>query len=234
MKLAILDDDRDHNAHLAWLFGEAGHQSQCFDNAAGFIRFLQRETVDLLVLDWTLPASSGLEVLNWARANLPAGLPVLMVTSRAADEDMLAGFAAGADDYVIKPVQPAILRARVDALLRRAYPLPATDGPETFGHYVFDPALQTVRARDETLSLTAKEFQLALAMFRNLSRALSRGYLLETVWGKNPDLPTRTLDAHISRVRLKLGLRPQNGFRLSTVYSYGYRLEQLETGEERE
>jgi DNA-binding response OmpR family regulator len=225
MKLAILDDDRDHNAYLNRLFGEAGHICECFDNAHAFIRFLQRETADLLVLDWTLPASSGLEVLAWARTNLPAGLPVLMVTSRAGDEDTLTGFAAGADDYVAKPVQPAILRARVEALLRRAYPPPAAEGPEIFEPYEFDLHRQTVRVGEETVTLTAKEFQLALTLFRNLSRALSRGYLLEAVWGKNPDLETRTLDAHISRIRLKLNLRPQNGFRLSTVYSYGYRLE---------
>ncbi len=132
---------------------------------------------------------------------------------------------------MVKPVQPAILRARVEALLRRAYPAPAVEGPEVFGRYVFESQLQSVRAGDEAVALTAKEFQLALALFRNLSRALSRGYLLEAVWGKNPDLATRTLDAHISRIRLKLNLRPRNGFRLSTVYSYGYRLEQVEAGE---
>jgi DNA-binding response OmpR family regulator len=117
------------------------------------------------------------------------------------------------------------LSARAEALLRRAYPPAASCEPETWGRYTLDPQAQTVGIDGETVVLTAKEFQLALTLFRNLSRALSRGYLLEAVWDKNPDLPTRTLDAHVSRVRLKLGLRPENGFRLSTVYSYGYRLE---------
>ena len=82
----------------------------------------------------------------------------------------------------------------------------------------------------ELLPLTAKEFGLALLLFRNVHRALSRGHILEAIWGRNPDLPTRTLDMHISRIRTKLELRPENGYRLAPVYSYGYRLEQLTDG----
>ena len=231
MKLAVLDDDRVHGAELSRLFAEAGHQTVYEDKADAFIRRLQRETVDLLVLDWNLPQSSGLEVLGWAREHLPPALPVLLLTGRGDDADVLEGFAAGADDYVTKPAQPAILRARVEALLRRAYPAPAS-GRETFGRYEMDAQSQDAWLDGQTVVLTAKEFQLALTLFRNQSRALSRGYLLEAVWGKNPDLETRTLDAHASRIRQKLGLRPENGFRLSTVYSYGYRLEPVEAPEE--
>ena len=92
------------------------------------------------------------------------------------------------------------------------------------------PARQSVVVEGETVTLTAKEFELAATLFRNLHRPLSRAYLLEMVWGRNPDLPTRTLDAHISRIRAKLGLRPERGFRLIPVYSYGYRLEAIEPG----
>ncbi len=81
------------------------------------------------------------------------------------------------------------------------------------------------------VATTAKEFHLALLLFRNIHRSLSRAHILEAVWGRNPDLPTRTLDAHISLVRGKLGLRPENGLRLSSVYSFGYRLESLGEGE---
>ena len=234
MKLAILDDDRVHGGELVRLFTDAGHLASHDDNAAAFIRRLQRDTVDLLVLDWNLPQSSGLEVLGWVRANQPPGLPVLMLTGRGEDSDILEGFAAGADDYVTKPAQPAILRARVESLLRRAYPPPPATGKETFGRYDLYASSQSAWVNGEAVVLTAKEFQLALTMFRNHSRALSRGYLLEAVWGKNPDLETRTLDAHASRIRQKLSLRPENGFRLSTVYSYGYRLEPIEAAEESE
>jgi len=231
MKLAILDDDADHNRLIAQTFA-VEHDCICFDTVPGLLRYLQRETIDLLILDWNLPSGSGLSVLTWARANLPSSLPVLMITSRSGDEDILSGFAAGADDYIVKPAQTTILKGRVEALLRRAYPPVETGGVETFGEHIFDVARQSVRIGDAVIDLTAKEFQLAHLLFRNLSRAMSRGYLLERIWGLAPDLPTRTLDAHISRIRLKLQLRPQQGFRLSTVYSYGYRLEKLEQPEE--
>jgi len=120
-----------------------------------------------------------------------------------------------------------VLIARVNALLRRAYPAKAAEGVETFGDYGFNAPAETVSVGGETVNLTAKEFGLALLLFRNTHRALSRAHILEAVWGRNPDLATRTLDMHISRIRTKLNLRPENGFRLSPVYSYGYRLERL-------
>ena len=231
MNIALLDDDEDHNALIVALLARAGHACVAFTVAAPFTRHLQRETVDLLLLDYTLPTSSGLEVLAWARSHLAASLPIMMITSRSADSDVLDAFARGADDYIIKPFQPAILMARIDALIRRAYPPPPPNAVEVFGAHSFDPALDVVTLDGAGVQLTAKEFQLALVLFRNLSRALSRGYLMQTVWGQDPDLNTRTLDAHVSRIRTKLRLRPQDGFRLSTVYSYGYRLERASSGD---
>lgn len=174
---------------------------------------------------------SGLETIAWARENLPSRPPVLLLTSRSAEADVVTGLNAGADDYVVKPVQPEVLLARVNALLRRSYPDRPAGGLETFGDYGFNLPAETVTVGGEVLSLTAKEFGLALLLFRNTHRALSRSHILEAVWGRNPNLPTRTLDVHISRIRAKLNLRPANGFRLVPVYSYGYRLEWLAGGE---
>jgi CheY-like chemotaxis protein len=150
-----------------------------------------------------------------------------MLTSRSAEEDIVAGLQGGADDYVIKPVAPAVLKARVDALGRRAYPS-AAPGLETYGPYRFDTRAETVELAGKPVSVTAKEFALALLLFRNLHRALSRAYIFEALWGRNPDLPSRTLDAHISNIRTKLNLRPGNGFKLVPIYAYGYRLEALD------
>lgn len=88
-----------------------------------------------------------------------------------------------------------------------------------------DPGAHTVSWEGHVETLTPKEFQLATILFNNLARPLSREYLLRRVWGQRPDLETRTLDAHVSRLRSKLRLRPANGFRLTTVYGFGYRLE---------
>lgn len=112
-------------------------------------------------------------------------------------------------------------------MCRRVYPEPTSTEPERYGDYVFDMRMETASAGGKPVQLTAKEFALALMLFRNLNRTLSRSYIFEALWGANPDLQTRTLDAHISKVRTKLQLRACNGFRLVPVYGYGYRLEAM-------
>lgn len=230
MRIAALDDDDAQREAIARVLVSGGHSSQCFHLAAPLIAALRRETFDLLVLDWNVPDMDGLEVIAWTLKNLSPPPPILLLTSRSHEADVITGLNAGADDYVVKPVVGGVLLARINALLRRTYPDRGAGGLETYGDYVFNLPAEQVTIGGELAPLTAKEFGLALLMFRNLHRALSRGHILEAIWGRNPDLPTRTLDMHISRIRTKLQLRPQNGFRLTPVYSYGYRLEELTGG----
>ena len=117
--------------------------------------------------------------------------------------------------------------ARVQALLRRAYP--AQNGAEQlqFGQYVFETRPGRLLMDGVVLDVTHKEFYLALLFFRNIGRPLSRAYIHEAVWIRETAVPSRTMDTHVSRVRNKLQLKPENGFRLVPVYSYGYRLEKL-------
>jgi DNA-binding response OmpR family regulator len=227
MRIAALDDDEAQVEAIDRIMTAAGHVCRAFTAPMALTAALRRETFDLLVLDWNMPQMSGLETMAWVRENLPAPPPVLLLTSRSAEADVVEGLNAGADDYVVKPVQAAVLLARVNALLRRAYPARVSGGLEVFGDHGFDIPSETVRVGGQSVTLTAKEFGLALLLFHNTHRALSRAHILEAVWGRNPDLATRTLDMHISRIRAKLNLRPENGFRLTPVYSYGYRLERL-------
>ncbi|EIZ79183.1 winged helix family two component transcriptional regulator [Novosphingobium sp. Rr 2-17] len=226
MRIAILEDDVALAGLVETTLAEAGHVCEVFGDGQLLIRALHRHTYDVLILDWNVPGVSGLETLKWMRANLDVPPPSLMLTSRSAEEDIVEGLSAGADDYVVKPVAPAVLKARVTAVARRAYP-EHHPGLEMYGPYTFDTRAETAALSGAAISLTAKEFALALLMFRNLHRALSRAYIFEALWGRNPDLPTRTLDAHISNVRTKLNLRPDNGFKLVPIYAYGYRLEAL-------
>ncbi|MDP1616765.1 response regulator transcription factor [Phenylobacterium sp.] len=227
MRVAILEDDPAHGDLVEAALRSENHTCLRFTSGAPLLVRLRQETFDLLVLDWNVPGPSGLDVLAWARANLQAPPPVLMITARASAEDIVTALDAGADDFIVKPIERSILLARVNAVLRRAYPSGAALRQETFGEHQFDPMTETVSCAGEPKKLTTKEFALALAFFRNLNRPLGRAYLLETVWGRNPDLPTRTLDAHVSRIRAKLNLRPALGYRLAPVYSYGYRLEAI-------
>jgi DNA-binding response OmpR family regulator len=231
MRIAALDDEAPQLESVERLLTAAGHACHAFSSAKALVAALRRETFDLLLVDWNLPEMSGIEVIGWVRENLSPAPPILLLTSRSDEADVVAGLNAGADDYVVKPVQPGVLLARVGALLRRAYSGRPTDPVETFGDYSFDTRAEAVGLKGEAVALTAKEYGLALLLFRNTHRALSRAHILEAIWSRNPDLPTRTLDMHISRIRSKLNLRPENGFRLTPVYSYGYRLERL-TGDD--
>ncbi|MBD3832356.1 MULTISPECIES: response regulator transcription factor [Brevundimonas] len=227
MKIAVLDDDPVQLETISSVAQAAGYRPVLFSRAQALISALRKDTFDLLIVDWNLPDRSGLEVLAWARTNLKPPPPMLLVTSRAEDEDIVAGLNAGADDYLPKPLSPAVLEARINALMRRAYAQPSTPGAEIHGDTVFHDSSSAVTRNGKTVVLTAKEYALAQLLFRNLHRALSRTYILETVWGNEPNLNSRSLDMHISRIRTKLELRPEQGFRLTPIYSYGYRLERV-------
>lgn len=227
MRIGVLDDDETQLAAITAIVEAAGHRAITFSRSVALMSALRRETFDLLILDWHLPDRSGLEVIRWVRLNTDHPPPMLLVTSRADDADVVEGLTAGADDFLSKPVAPAVLGARVDALLRRAYPARSRSAIDTIADHVFDPFALSVRFDGRSVDLTNKEFELAHLFFRNLHRALARSYLVEAVWGGDPNVNSRSLDVHVSRVRTKLELRPERGYRLVPVYSYGYRLETL-------
>jgi len=228
MRIAILDDDESQVQLITYLLEKAGFTCHGFSQGRALLRRLRRESFDLLVLDWSVPDISGTEVLAWVRSHLPQRVPVLFVTGRTSENDIVAGLTAGADDYMIKPLRGSELVARVQALLRRAYPEAVRD-QITFGPYRFETSRNEVHFSQpdgvRLALLTQKEFDLALMLFRNAGRPLSRSHIREVVWGRDIEIPSRTMDTHISRIRSKLELRPENGFRLVPVYSYGYRLD---------
>ena len=220
-----MEDDPLLAELLCAMLGSLDHDCHTVTTGTAMLVRLRQESFDMLLLDWNVPGASGLEILQWARAHLDPCPPAIMITRRDAEEDIVAALDAGADDYVTKPFQPAVVRARIDAVLRRRYITPATVAIEQIAGLSFDHRNQTVTIDGQPVAMTAKEFALAAMLLRNAQRPLSRAHLLEAVWGRNPDLPTRTLDAHISKVRTKLQLVPERGFRLAPVYSFGYRLE---------
>ncbi|HWT39044.1 MAG TPA: response regulator transcription factor, partial [Paraburkholderia sp.] len=182
---------------------------------------------DLLVLDRHTPGLSGDEVLHWVRQNLAERLPVLFMTrvSDVAHQDV------DADDYLVKPVSAAALLARVGVLLRGAFAREHVAEKEVFGEYEFEPGSKRVHVRGSAVTLTHKEFELALLLFKHLSRPLSRSHILDAIWKQAAGIPSRTMDTHVSMLRTKLGLRPENGYRLMPIYGYGYRLERIEKGD---
>ncbi|PMS37353.1 winged helix family two component transcriptional regulator [Trinickia symbiotica] len=231
MRIAILDDDPSQLEFVSESLSPAGHTCHAFTEGRALIRELRRESYDLIVLDWNVADMPGDEVLAWVREHCHEELPVLFMTSRSREADIVTALNAGADDYVVKPVAASILLARVSTLLRRTYRREESIASQEFGEYVFDLRESIVYRRAVPVTLSQKEFQVALLLFRNLGRPLSRSHIVETIWKQTADIPSRTLDTHVSSVRIKLDLRPQNGYCIYPVYGYGYRLEKLEAGQ---
>ena len=227
MRIAILEDDPDQLALLERWLADAGHDVHPYQSGRETMRHAGRESFDIFVLDWQVPDVSGPEVLAWVRNNVSKHVPVLFVTVRDSEEDIVFALENGADDYMIKPARKHELLARVNALLRRAYPR-EEEALLSFPPFEIDTRRGEVRRAGAKIELTPKEFDLAVVLFRNIGRLLSRGHLQESVWGRSGDLATRTVDTHISQVRKKLDLRPETGFRVVPIYNYGYRLEQVD------
>lgn len=227
MRIALLEDDEQLGPLIAlWLEG-AGHAPQLFASGAALIKALDRDSFDLLILDWMLPDTTGDKVLLWAREHIDWSIPVIFVTGRDSEEEIVAGLNLGADDYIAKPLRQQEFLARVAAVTRRAQAAVAPSGRLTFPPFELDTGSRSVQREGEPVELTQKEYELALFLFRNHGRLLSRSHILQSVWGHQADITTRTVDTHISRLRTKLGLNPESGWQLNSIYNHGYRLERL-------
>jgi len=224
MRIAALDDDPILMELIQASAQHAGHVCHPFHDGAGFLKTLRTETFDLLIVDWHLPDMSGMEVVRTLRAGLAPQMPILFVTRRNAEQDVVEALSCGADDFMTKPIRMAELMARTGALLRRAYPSAAARTLD-FGRYRLEPKTRTVHKDGVAIDLKNKEYDLALFMFQNAGRLLSREHMRESVWGDVQDVPSRSLDTHVSRLRSKLALSPENGYVVSAVYGMGYRLD---------
>jgi len=228
MRIALLEDEQDQaDLVCAWLKA-AGHSCHVYMLGKDLVREAQRETFDLFLLDWEVPGMSGAEVLVWIRANIAEPVPVLFVTARQREEDIVHALSSGADDYMVKPLGKLELLARIDALARRTRPsVNLAEDVIEFERLRVDCRNRQVWLGGEEVAMTQKDYELAVFLLRNVGRLLSRGYILEAVWGQSADINTRTVDTHVSRIRGKLQLTPENGWRLSAVYQHGYRLERV-------
>ncbi len=224
MRIALLEDDAVQAELVKHWLTEAGMDCAHFATGAAFRKGIRQYAADLVLLDWMLPDDDGLAVLVWLRQSLGAKLPVMFTTTKAEEGSLVHALEKGADDYLIKPLRRSEMLARIRALARRGEADPSAAIIEV-GGIVINRDKHRVTVNNVAVELTEKELELAVYMLRNLGRLLSRQELLENVWRTNPGVVTRTVDTHVSRLRTKLGLTPENGFTLSTVYHKGYRLE---------
>ena len=227
MRIAHLDDENYQLDLVERAVTAMGYHYFGFERGHKLLNQLRTESFDLLIVDWELPDTTGLEVVRWVRENFELKMPIIFLTNRSEEIDIVAGLNMGADDYITKPIRLYELNARIKALLRRTYPS-LENNLITYGNYQFNISAKTLSLSGENIELKQKEFDLARYLFANCGRLLSRSHLLETVWGIAADIPSRSIDTHISALRVKLNLRPAQGYRLSAIYGQGYRLEEVE------
>ena len=237
MRIGLLEDDSSQIELISLWAKETGDQLRSYTTGESFCEAMHCENFDLLVLDWHLPDTTGIAVLDWLRGEINCGIPVIFITSRDSEESVIEALDHGADDYMVKPVKKGVTLARIKALQRRNTIAKQTGGAdndgnpsdavaeiEVFDPYEIDERQRTIAVNGEAVKLTNKEFELAAHLFRNAGCLVSRDFLLENIWGTRADLNTRTVDTHISRIRSKLRINPAHGWQLSSIYQRGYRL----------
>lgn len=228
MRICVLEDDlAQAELVVSWL-QDAGYTVDHKPNSREFLQQMKENSYDLAVLDWEVPGMSGVDVLEHLRNALEWDGMVLFTTQRDSESDVARALHAGADDYLVKPLRKEEMLARLIALARRSGAQPMADVID-IGPISLNRKTQEISVAGEAVKLTAKDFQLARYMIEHSGKLVSRDQLLKSIWGINETVNTRTVDVHMSRIRRKLGITPEIGYRIKTIYQYGYRLEKVET-----
>ena len=228
LRIAMLEDDPDQAELVALWLENAGHTVSCHAAGNDFLRAVRRDSFDAYVLDWLVPDLSGIDVLKKLRTEQQDQTPTIITTVKDEERSVVRALREGADDYVVKPIRQAELVARLDAICRRAAgDRSAIDGIDA-DPYTMDVSQKIVLLNGEEISLTSREFDLAIFLFRNAGKVVSRGHILEAIWGiEYENVSTRTVDTHMSRLRKKMKINKENGWILSSVYQHGYRFEKV-------
>jgi len=219
--ILVVEDEPQVQELLAVNLEHAGHRVRRAASAEEAEAAIREELPDVLILDWMLPCESGVALARRLRAEARTqGLPILMLTARAMEQDKIAGLEAGADDYLTKPFSPKELSARIKAVLRRRAPELADDVVEIEGLRL-DPGARRVSAKGRAIHLGPTEFRLLHFFMTHPERIYTRAQLLDHVWGDHVFIEERTVDVHIRRLRKELEPSGHDGL-IDTVRGSGY------------
>lgn len=224
-RILIVEDEESFSDPLSYTLRKEGYEVAVADNGTDGLRIFTAHGADLVLLDLMLPGMSGTEVCREIRRT--SSVPVIMLTAKDDEFDKVLGLELGADDYVTKPYSSRELLARIKAVLRRGQD--SADGQEDptlhAGHIMMDVERHVVQVRGQEVALPLKEFELLEMLLRNVDRVLTRGQLIDRVWGANYVGDTKTLDVHVKRLRAKIEDDPKNPVHLVTVRGLGYKFE---------
>ena len=225
--ILIVEDDTAIQKGLCDVLVFNGYAAEGIDDGAKGCEAALTGGYDLVLLDVMLPGMDGFSICREIRHKLPA-LPVIMLTARGAEDDVVTGFTAGADDYVSKPFSLRELMVRVEAVLRRSGKLPGDEKVE-YGKLRFDGLNLQAVCHDRTEPLTRREMDIITYLFRHRQRIVSKTELLEKVWRyKDPHVETRTVDIHVLKLRKKINALTGGTGLIQTIRGEGYRLEPLD------
>ena len=224
-KILIVEDEEALSDPLAFLLGREGFQTVVVDNGLDALPTFEREGADLVLLDVMLPGMPGTEVCRKLRE--VSSVPIIMLTAKDSELDKVFGLELGADDYVTKPYSARELIARIRAVLRRrsAEPDMPMDVVLTGGPVRMDIDRHVVTVNGEEVPMPLKEFELLEILLRNVGRVMTRGQLIERVWGADYVGDTKTLDVHIKRLRSKIEPDSSAPRYVVTVRGLGYKFE---------
>ena len=225
-KLLLVEDDPALSELLEYRFQNEGYDVRSTGDGDEALVLAQEEVPDLVILDWMIEGTSGIEVCRRLRRNKQtAHVPIIMLTAREAEDDRIRGLDTGADDYLTKPFSPRELLARVAAVMRRIRPALAGETLDV-GDISLDPVAHRVTRRGQTLQLGPTEYRLLKFFMESPGRVFSRGQLLDGVWGTESDIELRTVDVHIRRLRKAIEVEGVKD-PVRTVRSAGYSLEAI-------
>ena len=223
-RILLVEDEASFSEPLSYLLEKEGYEvAVAADGPAAIARY-EAEGADLVLLDLMLPGMSGIDVCRRLRAR--TNVPIIMVTAKDSEIDKVVGLELGADDYVTKPYSSRELLARIKAILRRlAEPEELVPATVEAGPVRMDVERHVVTVAGDPVNLPLKEFELLELLLRNSGRVLTRGQLIDRVWGADYVGDTKTLDVHIKRLRAKIEADPASPRHIVTVRGLGYKFE---------
>jgi two-component system response regulator RegX3 len=223
-RVLVVEDEESFSDALSYMLRREGFETVVAADGPGALAEFDRAGADIVLLDLMLPGLSGTEVCRSLRAR--SSVPIIMLTAKDGEIDKVVGLELGADDYVTKPYSARELVARMRAVLRRgAEAEPASEATLTAGPVQLDVDRHVVAVDGRPVALPLKEFDLLELLLRNAGRVLTRGQLIDRVWGADYVGDTKTLDVHVKRLRAKLEPDPANPRYLLTVRGLGYKFE---------
>jgi len=223
-RILIVEDEPSLSDPLSFLLRREGYETEIAADGRAALTVFDRAGADLVLLDLMLPGLAGTEVCRELRTR--STVPIIMLTAKDSEVDIVVGLELGADDYVTKPYSSRELLARIRAVLRRRIDLEVDDdGIVEVGAVRMDVERHSVSVEGREVNMPLKEFELLELLLRNAGRVLTRGQLIDRVWGSDYFGDTKTLDVHIKRIRSKIEHTPSEPTRLVTVRGLGYRFE---------